>query len=136
MRLLGNVLWFLLAGWWLAILYAVAGLIACVLIVTIPFGIASFRLAGYALWPFGRRVVVHRGAGVPSLLGNVLWIVLFGWELFLAHVLAGLLLCVTIVGIPFGVASFKMAGLALVPLGTRVVDADRDELPGYRVAAA
>lgn len=133
-RLLGNVLWFLLAGWWLAILYAVAGLIACVLIVTIPFGIASFRLAGYALWPFGRRVVVHRGAGVASLLGNVLWIVLFGWELFLAHVLAGALLCVTIVGIPFGVASFKMAGLALVPLGTRVVDAERADLPGYRVA--
>lgn len=134
--LLGNVLWFLLAGWWLAILYAVAGLIACVLIVTIPFGIASFRLAGYALWPFGRRVVVHRGAGVASLLGNVLWIVLFGWELFLAHVLAGALLCVTIVGIPFGVASFKMAGLALVPLGTRVVDAERADLPGYRVAEA
>lgn len=134
-RTLGNVLWFLLAGWWLAILYAVAGVIACVLVVTIPFGIASFRLAGYALWPFGRRVEVHRGAGVPSLLGNVVWIVLFGWELFLAHVLAGVLLCVTVVGIPFGVASFKMAGLALVPLGTRVVDADRADVPGYRVAA-
>lgn len=134
-RTLGNVLWFLLAGWWLAILYAVAGVIACVLVVTIPFGIASFRLAGYALWPFGRRVEVHRGAGVPSLLGNVVWIVLFGWELFLAHVLAGVLLCVTVVGIPFGVASFRMAGLALVPLGTRVVDADRADVPGYRVAA-
>lgn len=135
MRTLGNVLWFLLAGWWLAVLYALAGVIACVLVVTIPFGVASFRLAGYALWPFGRRVEVHRGAGVPSLLGNVLWIVLFGWELFLAHVVAGLLLCVTVVGIPFGIASFKMAGLALVPLGTRVVDADRADVPGYRVAA-
>ncbi|MDN5749348.1 MAG: YccF domain-containing protein [Pseudonocardia sp.] len=134
MRLLGNVLWFLLAGWWLAILYALAGVLACVLIVTIPFGIASFRLAGYAVWPFGRRVVVQRGAGVASIVGNVLWILLFGWELFLAHVLAGLLLCVTIVGIPFGIASFKMAGLALVPLGTRVVDSDTD-VPDYRVAA-
>lgn len=135
MRLIGNVLWFVLAGWWLAILYALAGLLACVLVVTIPFGIAAFRLAGYALWPFGRRVVVHPGAGVPSLLGNVVWILLFGWELFLAHVLAGLVLCVTIVGIPLGVASFKMAGLALVPLGTRVVDADAPVEPGRRTVA-
>lgn len=132
MRTLGNVLWFVLAGWWLALLYAVAGLIACVLIVTIPFGLAAFRLAGYALWSFGRRVVVRRDAGVPSLLGNVVWIVLFGWELFLAHLVAGLLLCVTIVGIPLGVASFKMAVLAVVPLGTRVVAAGADTVPGYR----
>ncbi len=124
MRTIGNVLWFLLAGWWLALLYAIAGVLACVLIVTIPFGIAAFRLAGYALWPFGRRVVVHRGAGVPSLLGNVVWIVLFGWELFLAHVVAGLLLVITIIGIPLGLASLKLAVLALMPLGTRVVDAD------------
>ena len=135
MRFLGNVLWFVLAGWWLAVLYALAGLLACVLIVTIPFGIAAFRLAGYALWPFGRRVVVRSGAGVASLLGNVLWILLFGWELFLAHVLAGLVLCVTIIGIPLGVASFKMAGLALVPLGTRVVDADAPVEAGQRSVA-
>ncbi len=124
MRLLGNVLWFVLAGWWLALLYLLAGALACVLIVTIPFGLAAFRLAGYAAWPFGRRVEVRSGAGVASLLGNAVWILLFGWELFLAHVVAGALLCLTIVGIPFGVASFKLAGLALVPLGTRVVDAD------------
>ena len=134
MRTLGNVLWFILAGWWLAILYAIAGVIACVLIITIPFGIASFRLAGYALWPFGRRVVVSRGAGVMSVIGNVLWVVLLGWELFLAHLVAGALLCLTVVGIPLGVASFKMAVLALIPLGTRVVDADLAEVPGYRYA--
>jgi uncharacterized membrane protein YccF (DUF307 family) len=123
MRTVGNVLWFVLVGWWLALAYAVAGLLACLLIITIPFGIASFRLAGYALWPFGRRVVVHGDAGVASLLGNILWIVLFGWELALLHLVAGLLLMVTIVGIPFGIASIKLAALALVPLGTRVVDA-------------
>lgn len=134
MRTLGNILWFILAGWWLAVLYAIAGVIACVLIITIPFGIASFRLAGYALWPFGRRVVVSRGAGVMSVIGNVLWVVLLGWELFLAHLVAGLLLCITVVGIPLGVASFKMAVLALIPLGTRVVDADLAEVPGYRYA--
>jgi uncharacterized membrane protein YccF (DUF307 family) len=131
MRTIGNVLWFLLAGWWLALAYAVAGVLACVLIVTIPFGIASFRLAGYALWPFGRRVVVHRGAGVPSVLGDIVWIVLFGWELFLAHIVAGLLLMITIVGIPFGIASIKLSVLALVPLGTRVVDSDT-AIPDFR----
>ena len=131
MRTIGNILWFVLAGWWLALVYLVAGVLACVLIVTIPFGIAAFRLAGYAVWPFGRRVVVARGAGLPSLVGNVIWIVLFGWELAILHVVAGLLLMITIIGIPFGVASFKLAVLALVPLGTRVVDAEGVRVPEY-----
>ncbi len=131
MRTIGNLLWFLLAGWWLALLYAVAGLLACVLIITIPFGIASFRIAGYALWPFGRRVVIAADAGVPSLLGNILWIVLFGWGLFVAHITAGALLMLTIIGIPFGIASWKMAMLALIPLGTRVVDAHDAVTPGF-----
>jgi uncharacterized membrane protein YccF (DUF307 family) len=130
-RTLGNVLWFILAGWWLALLYALWGVIACVLIVTIPFGIASFRLAGYALWPFGRQVVVSGRAGIPSLIGNILWIVLFGWHLFVAHLVAGVILCVTIVGIPFGIAAFKMSILALIPLGTRVVDADDVRIPTF-----
>jgi uncharacterized membrane protein YccF (DUF307 family) len=128
-RTLGNVLWFLLAGWWLALAYVIAGLLACLLIVTIPFGIAAFRLAGYAVWPFGRRVEVLREAGVPSVLGNVIWIVLFGWELFLAHILAGILLCITIIGIPFGIVSFRLSVVALVPLGTRIVDAHPAEGP-------
>jgi uncharacterized membrane protein YccF (DUF307 family) len=130
-RTLGNVLWFILAGWWLALLYALWGVIACVLIITIPFGIASFRLAGYALWPFGRQVVVSGRAGIPSLIGNILWIVLFGWHLFVAHLVAGVILCITIIGIPFGVAAFKMSILALIPLGTRVVDAGDVRIPTY-----
>jgi uncharacterized membrane protein YccF (DUF307 family) len=130
-RTIGNILWFVLAGWWLALCYLVAGLLACILIITIPFGIAAFRLAGYAAWPFGRRVVVARGAGLPSLIGNVIWIVLFGWELALLHIAAGLLLMITIIGIPFGIASFKLAVLALVPLGTRVVDAEDVRVPEY-----
>ncbi|MHA6631376.1 YccF domain-containing protein [Pseudonocardia sichuanensis] len=131
MRFLGNVLWLVLAGWWLALAYVVAGVLACVLIVTIPFGIASFRLAGFALWPFGRRVVVARDAGLMSVIGNVIWIVLFGWQLAVLHVVAGLLLMITIVGIPFGIASVKLGALALVPLGTRVVDADDAWVPQY-----
>lgn len=134
MRTIGNILWFLLAGWWLALLYVVAGLIAFVLIITIPFGIAAFRLAGYTLWPFGRRVVVARDAGVWSLIGNVVWILLFGWGLAVAHLAAALLLALTIIGIPFAVAAVKLAVLALVPLGTRVVDSDTFDLvgPQYR----
>ena len=124
MRVLGNLLWFLLAGWWLAIGYVVAGLVAFVLIITIPFGIASFRLAGYVVWPFGRTVVLARDAGVWSLIGNIIWILVVGWELALGHLVAGLLLCLTIIGIPFGVACFKMVPLALVPLGSRVVPVD------------
>jgi uncharacterized membrane protein YccF (DUF307 family) len=83
----------LLAGLWLAIGYAVAGLVAFILIITIPFGIASFRLAGYVIWPFGRTVVWSRRAGAWAMIGNVLWLIVVGWELALGHLLAGLLLC-------------------------------------------
>lgn len=121
MRTVGNVLWFVLAGLWLAIGYVIAGLVAFVLIITIPFGIASFRLAGFVIWPFGRTVVWKRSAGVFSIIGNVVWLLFFGWELALIHLLAGLLLCLTIIGIPFGVACWKMIPLALLPLGREVV---------------
>lgn len=121
MRTIGNVLWLLLAGWWLALLYVVAGVIACILIITIPFGIASFRLASFVLWPFGRRSVFRRDAGALALVGNIVWILLLGWELAVAHLVAGLLLCVTVVGIPFGIACWKMVPLALLPLGREIV---------------
>jgi uncharacterized membrane protein YccF (DUF307 family) len=121
MRTIGNILWFLLAGLWLAIGYVLAGLLAFVLIITIPFGIASFRLAGFVVWPFGRTVIWRRDAGVASLIGNIVWVIFFGWELAIAHLLAGLLLCVTIIGIPFGIACWKMIPLALLPLGREVV---------------
>lgn len=121
MRTLGNVLWFVLAGFWLALGYVVAGVIACLLIVTIPFGIASFRLASYVVWPFGRTTVWRRDAGLWSVLGNVVWVILFGWELAVAHLLAGLLLMVTVVGIPLGLACWKMVPMALLPLGREIV---------------
>jgi uncharacterized membrane protein YccF (DUF307 family) len=120
-RTIGNILWFLLAGWWLALGYVVAGIVAFILILTIPFGIASFRLAGYVVWPFGRTVVTRRGAGIWSLIGNIIWIIVVGWGLAVAHAVAGLLLCLTIIGIPFGIACWKMIPLALLPLGSKVV---------------
>ena len=119
-RTLLNVLWFVLAGFWLALAYVVAGLLLCITIIGIPFGVQSFKLAGYSLWPFGRAFVTsptrHKGL---SVVANILWFVLAGWWLALAHLLTGILLCLTIIGIPLGVADFKMAGAALVPFGRR-----------------
>jgi uncharacterized membrane protein YccF (DUF307 family) len=119
---IGNVLWFLLAGIWMALAYVGAGILQCITIIGIPFGIQSFKLAGYALWPFGRTVVARtdRDAGL-STLGNVIWFLFGGLWLALGHFFAGVLLCLTIIGIPFGLASFKLAGLALTPFGKQIV---------------
>ena len=124
MRFLLNVIWLVLCGVWMAIGYAVAGIICCILIVTIPFGIASFRIGAYALWPFGRTVVRQPTAGFWSALGNVIWVVVAGVWLALGHVVTGLLLCLTIIGIPLGIANFKMIPVALLPLGRQIVRID------------
>ena len=116
-----NVIWLVLAGFWMALGYVLAGIVCVVLIITIPFGIASFRLAGYALWPFGNTVVPDPAAGAPSVVGNVLWFLLAGWWLFLLQVGLGIAYCLTIIGIPFGIACFKLARLSLNPLGKRIV---------------
>jgi uncharacterized membrane protein YccF (DUF307 family) len=120
-RIIGNILWFFLAGWQLFLGYVIAGVIALILIVTIPFGIASFRLAGFVVWPFGRTVLTKQTAGVGSAIGNVLWLLLIGWWLALTHIITGALLAITIIGIPFAVANWKMVPLALWPLGREVV---------------
>ncbi|OKH97328.1 hypothetical protein A6A06_32680 [Streptomyces sp. CB02923] len=125
MKLILNVIWLILSGLWMAIGYVVAGIICCVLIVTIPFGIASFRIAGYALWPFGRTTVERRDAGAGSVIGNVIWVIFAGWWLALGHIVTGLLQCVTIIGIPFGIANFKMVPLSLLPLGREIVPTDQ-----------
>jgi uncharacterized membrane protein YccF (DUF307 family) len=122
MRLILNVIWLVLAGFWMAVGYAVAGLICCILIITIPWGIASFRIANYALWPFGREVVDKPGAGTGSLLGNVIWIIVAGLWLAIGHIVTGIALCVTIIGIPLGLANFKLVKVSLVPLGKEIVD--------------
>ncbi|WP_243060843.1 YccF domain-containing protein [Nocardioides sp. SR21] len=124
MRFVLNVIWLLLCGIWMAIGYAVAGVICCILIVTIPFGIASFRIAAYALWPFGRTVIRQPTAGFWSGLGNVIWLVVAGIWLAIGHVITGALMCLTIIGIPLGIASFKMVPISLLPLGRQIVDID------------
>jgi len=124
MRVLLNLIWLILAGLWMAIGYVIAGVICCILIITIPFGIASFRIAGYALWPFGRTTVRRPGAGIMSAIGNVIWLIVAGIWLAIGHVITGILLCVTIIGIPLGVASFKMVPISLLPLGREIVRSD------------
>ncbi|MCH5642932.1 MULTISPECIES: YccF domain-containing protein [unclassified Gordonia (in: high G+C Gram-positive bacteria)] len=127
MRTILNVIWLILCGIWLAIGYVLAGIVCFILIITIPFGIASFRMANYALWPFGRTVVRKPGAGAMSLIGNIIWIVVAGWWLAIAHITAGILMCITIIGIPLGIASFKMVPISLLPLGAEIVPSDSPE---------
>jgi uncharacterized membrane protein YccF (DUF307 family) len=129
-RLILNIIWLILCGWWMAILYALAGIICFILIITIPFGIAAFRIAGYVLWPFGRSIEMRREAGVASLIGNIIWIVLIGWWLAIGHLVSGISLCLTIIGIPLGLANFKMIPISLLPLGVRIVPSGQ-LYPGY-----
>lgn len=121
MRILLNLLWLVLSGFWFFIAYLVAGILMCIFIITIPFGIASFRLAAYVLWPFGRTVVRRPTAGAASAIGNVLWFVLIGLWMAIAHLVSGLLLCLTVIGIPLGLGNFKLAAVALAPLGKEIV---------------
>jgi uncharacterized membrane protein YccF (DUF307 family) len=123
-RLILNIIWFILAGLWMALGYAFAALICFVLIVTIPFGIAALRIAVFALWPFGKTVVRRSDAGIASGIGNVLWFILCGWWLALGHLISGVVLCLTIIGIPLGLANFKLIPVSLMPLGREIVDAD------------
>jgi uncharacterized membrane protein YccF (DUF307 family) len=131
-RVLLNIIWFVLAGLWIAIGYALAALICFVLIVTIPFGVASLRIAVFALWPFGKTVVKRPDAGVGSGIGNVLWLVLCGWWLALGHLVSGVLLCLTIIGIPLGLANFKLIPISLLPLGREIVSTDQARALGVQ----
>lgn len=123
MRTILNIIWVIFAGFWLWLGYILAGIVLCIPIVTIPWAIASFRIAGYSLWPFGRQVVDHPKAGLGSVLGNIVWVILAGWWLALGHILSGIALCITIIGIPMGIADFKLVPVSLTPLGKEIVPA-------------
>jgi uncharacterized membrane protein YccF (DUF307 family) len=124
MRTVLNILWLVLSGLWLALGYFLLGVLLCVLIITIPFGVACFRLAAFVLWPFGRAVVRKPDAGAPSTIANVIWFILAGIWMAFAHVVTGILLCLTIIGIPLGLGNFKLAAVALAPLGKEIIRAD------------
>lgn len=133
MRTLLNLLWLIFSGLWMALGYVVAGVICCILVVTIPFGIACFRIAGYALWPFGQTVRQRGDAGTASGVGNVIWLIVAGVWLALGHLSAGVAFCLTVIGIPFGIAHFKMVPVSLMPLGREIVPTDAAAAyPHYR----
>jgi uncharacterized membrane protein YccF (DUF307 family) len=125
LRVLLNILWLIFGGLLLALGYAIAGVLCFIFIVTIPFGIASFRMANYCLWPFGRTVVPKPSAGIPSAIGNVIWFIVAGWWLALGHILTAIGQFITIIGIPLGLANIKLVPVSLFPLGHEIVEADR-----------
>lgn len=127
LRVILNILWLVFGGFWLFLGYMLAGVLLCIPIITIPWAIASFRVGGYALWPFGRKLVPSGTAGVPSAIGNVIWIVFAGWWLALGHILSGIALLITIIGIPLAIADFKMVPAAFLPLGRRIVPSETGE---------
>jgi uncharacterized membrane protein YccF (DUF307 family) len=134
LRTLLNIIWLVLSGIWLAIGYAIAGIVMFILIITIPFGIQAFKLAGYSLWPFGRTVVKKPTAGAGSVIGNILWLLLAGWWLALAHIVTAFFLAITIIGIPLALGNLKLVPIALWPFGREIVPAAdvSAALAGYR----
>jgi uncharacterized membrane protein YccF (DUF307 family) len=124
MRVLLNIIWLIFGGVLLALGYAIAGIICFILIITIPFGFAAFRMANYALWPFGRTTRPKPSAGVASGIGNVIWFIVAGWWLALGHILTAIAQFITIIGIPLGIANIKMVPVSLFPLGHEIVPVD------------
>jgi uncharacterized membrane protein YccF (DUF307 family) len=131
MKVLLNLIWLIFGGLWLALGYAIAALIMFILIITIPFGIAAARLALFSLWPFGRTVVRRPDAGAGAFIGNVIWFLLAGWWLALGHLVTGVFMCITIIGIPLGLANFKLIPVSLTPFGREIVDIDQARRLGY-----
>jgi uncharacterized membrane protein YccF (DUF307 family) len=135
-RLLLNLIWLVFGGLWLAIGYALVALVMLILIVTIPFGIAAARIALFCLWPFGRTIVRRPDAGAGSLIGNVIWFVLAGWWLAIGHIVTGIAMCLTIIGIPLGLANFKLIPVSLTPFGREIVDIDQARRLGFQSEVA
>jgi uncharacterized membrane protein YccF (DUF307 family) len=130
-KLLLNLIWLIFGGLVMALGYAVVALVMFILIVTFPFGIASARIALFCLWPFGRTIVRRPDAGAGSLIGNIIWLLLAGWWLALGHLITGLLMCLTIIGIPLGLANFKLIPVSLTPFGRDIIDVDQASRLGY-----
>jgi uncharacterized membrane protein YccF (DUF307 family) len=136
LRFLLNLLWLITTGFWMALGYALAGVVCAILVVTFPFAVASFRIAGFVLWPFGRALVRKPEAGAASTVLNVVWIIIAGWWLALGHLTAALGLAVTIIGIPFAWAHLKLIPASVLPFGHQIEESDRlfpTVVPGYAV---
>ena len=121
MKFLGNILWFVLGGFIVSIYYFIVGLLFCITIIGIPFGLQLIKLAVFALWPFGHEIQSDTNdGGCLSIFMNVIWILVGGIEIAMLHLTFGVFLCITIIGIPFGLQHFKMALLALIPFGKKI----------------
>ena len=129
MKTLLNLIWLITGGIWLSLSYFLFGLIACVFIITIPMGIASFRMASYALWPFGRTVVIKRGAGTGSAIANLIWFAVAGLWIAATHITTAIAQAITIIGIPLAIANVKMIPITCFPFGKDIVDS-RSVPPG------
>jgi uncharacterized membrane protein YccF (DUF307 family) len=136
MRVLLNVIWLVLSGVWMALGYAIAGVLMFVLIITIPFGVQAFKLARFSLWPFGRTVVKKPTAGVGSLIGNVIWFVFAGIPIVIGYLITAFLLAITIIGLPLALGNIKMIPIALWPFGREIVHVSDVEAAMYRDSLA
>lgn len=133
LRLIGNILWFILGGFLMGIAWTIVGVAAFVSIIGIPWSRACFMIAGFSFWPFGREAVNRQmlqgrediGTGPFGIVGNIVWLLVAGWWLALGHLVSAFLDFVTIIGIPFGVQHVKLAGASLFPIGLTVVDRNR-----------
>ncbi|MBV9088498.1 MAG: YccF domain-containing protein [Mycobacteriaceae bacterium] len=124
MRLVLNIIWLLFGGLWLAVGYFLAAIVCFILVITIPFGFAAFRIAAYALWPFGRTIISKPAAHPAALIGNIVWVLLFGIWLAIGHVVTAVAMAITIIGIPLALANLKLIPVSLVPLGKEIVLVD------------
>jgi uncharacterized membrane protein YccF (DUF307 family) len=127
-----NIIWLVFAGIWLALAYALAGVIMCITIIGIPIGLAAFRMTNMVLWPFGRTAVKKPGAGAGSTVGNVLWFLLCGWWLIIGHLVTAVAMAITIIGIPLALANLKLVPITLTPFGREIVSNDRIQLTPER----
>ncbi|MGH2983194.1 MAG: YccF domain-containing protein [Solirubrobacterales bacterium] len=125
MRIALNIIWLVLAGFWSAIAWCLAGIVMCILIITIPFGLQAFKIASFTIWPFGRTLVKRPEAGAASAIGNILWFVLAGWWLAGMHLISSFLLAITIIGIPLAMANLKLVMVSLLPFGREIVPIDQ-----------
>jgi uncharacterized membrane protein YccF (DUF307 family) len=119
MNIIGNIIWLIFGGIIAFILWSLAGVLFCVTVIGIPFGVQCFKIALFVLWPFGKEIELgHFGAG--GLLLNIIWVIFFGWEFAIVHLLLGAILCITVIGIPFGIQHFKFAKLGFIPFGAKI----------------
>lgn len=121
MTIIGNIIWLLIGGIITAIFWFLAGLVLCATVIGIPFGVECFKIAGFVLWPFGTEIEIGNfGAG--GLILNIIWLIIFGWELAITHFIIGAIFCITVIGIPFGLQHFKFAKLGLIPFGAKILE--------------